>query len=86
VELHRLEDSARDKRNRVGCSVCNGLLSDDHMRREPPANRRLPVGGPSVRRFIVQLVDVFGGLCRGVGFHPADYNVTDERKEQQLDV
>jgi hypothetical protein len=35
----------------------------------------------------VQLVGVFEGLRRGVGFHLADDDVlTDERKEQQLDV
>src|SRR5215469_17884892 len=49
-------------------------------------------GGSAIRRlstghFIMQLVGVFGGLCRGVGFHLADHDVlADERKEQQLDV
>src|SRR5215469_8447332 len=45
------------------------------------------VGRLSIGRFIMQFVGVFGGLCRGVGFHLADHDVlTDERKEQQLDV
>ena len=40
------------------------------------------VGGLSIGNFTVQLVG-----CRGVGFHLADHDVlTDERKEQQLDV
>ena len=45
------------------------------------------MGRLSIGHFIVRLICVFGGLCRGVGFHLADYDVlTGEWKEQQLDV
>jgi hypothetical protein len=57
-------------------------IDDETISKRAPANRSLRVRGLSRGRFIVQLVGVFGGLCRGVGFHFADRDVlTDEQKE-----